>query len=258
MLWKKVRKQPGAESLKYPAVLPDGLEDKTQAFVSFTSASQATQAVEKLNAHVYKGVVIGATLKKRLDKRPNRSSRLIVRNLPWNTTESDLRALFLPHGYVYSLEVPTETLQESGRQTQRAKAKGFAFVWMLTKSDAEKALQGVNGTTVKDRTIAVDWALSKSKWQDMKDQIESSELPPPESDGSEAGSSSSEDEEELSSDDGLGVHSNEDVSMHSASEEEDSDRGEPTKPQLPPTEAGTTLFIRNVPWEATEDELRQL
>ncbi|CAG8784737.1 15785_t:CDS:2, partial [Acaulospora colombiana] len=62
---------------------------------------------------------------------------------------------------------------------------------------------------------------------------------------------------------GLGVHSDQDVSMHSADEddeedvEKEDDRGLPTKPELPPPEAGTTLFIRNVPWEATEEELRQ-
>jgi nucleolar protein 4 len=32
----------------------------------------------------------------------------------------------------------------------------------------------------------------------------------------------------------------------------------PTKPQLPQTDAGTTLFIRNIPFEGTEDELRTL
>ena len=46
-------------------------------------------------------------------------------------------------------------------------------------------------------------------------------------------------------------------------EEDDEDEDEeedqkPAKPALPAPEVGTTVFIRNVPFEATEDELRTL
>jgi nucleolar protein 4 len=44
-------------------------------------------------------------------------------------------------------------------------------------------------------------------------------------------------------------------------EEEESDLEDvepPVRPQLPPPETGTTLFIRNIPFSATEDELRTL
>jgi hypothetical protein len=44
-------------------------------------------------------------------------------------------------------------------------------------------------------------------------------------------------------------------------EEEESileDDEPPVRPQLPPPENGTTLFIRNIPFSATEDELRTL
>lgn len=247
VIWKKVRKQNGAESVEYPAKNQDGSEDKSKAYVLFQSPSDALHAIERLNAHIFKGSVLGATLKKRLEKQPNRSSRLIVRNLPWDTTESELRKLFLPHGAVYSVEIPTES--DDKHDTPRA--KGFAFVWMLTKSDAEGVISKVNGTSIKDRTIAVDWALSKEKWLDVKEKIEEEANV----DGSE------DDDEELKDEDSdddeaLGVHSNEDVSMQSQDEEEEEE--EPIKPELPPPEAGTTLFIRNVPWEATEDELRQL
>jgi len=40
--------------------------------------------------------------------------------------------------------------------------------------------------------------------------------------------------------------------------ERDEDDIRPTKPQLPQTDTGTTLFIRNIPFVATEDELRTL
>ena len=72
-------------------------------------------------------------------------------------------------------------------------------------------------------------------------------------------SSSSSDEEEWH----IGVHDESSNSNDSASGSDDSEMDvdeEPhsTKPQLPPPETGTTLFVRNVPFEATEDELRTL
>ncbi|KAG8831086.1 RNA recognition motif-containing protein [Serendipita sp. 400] len=139
---------------------------------------------------------------------------------------------------------------------------------MTSKIDAEKAIAGVNGKMLKERPIAVDWALSKSKWEGVKDQVEAEidAQDQVEGEGSDSEGRSENEELDDSSDEGLGVHADGDVSMHSGSEEDEEedkggdedDRGSPSKPELPPPEAGTTLFIRNVPWEATEDDLRQL
>ena len=43
-------------------------------------------------------------------------------------------------------------------------------------------------------------------------------------------------------------------------EDEDSrsDADEAQRPKLPQTDVGTTLFVRNVPFDATEEELRVL
>jgi nucleolar protein 4 len=54
-----------------------------------------------------------------------------------------------------------------------------------------------------------------------------------------------EDEDEDEDDDDISV-------------ERDEDDERPTKPQLPQTDTGTTLFIRNIPFVAMEDELRTL
>ena len=56
-------------------------------------------------------------------------------------------------------------------------------------------------------------------------------------------------------------HRHDDHAMDIDGDDEDrsDDNGDkPTKPSLPKPEAGTTLFIRNLPFEATEDELRVL
>ncbi|KAG2125689.1 hypothetical protein DEU56DRAFT_824551 [Suillus clintonianus] len=81
---------------------------------------------------------------------------------------------------------------------------------------------------------------------------------------SEAELSGAEDEEEQ-----LGLHEDEDGDEDEDEDLEDNDEKEamsvdhkdhqrPMKPQLPQTDTGTTLFIRNIPFIATEDELRTL
>lgn len=305
------------------------------ANVLFKTSAAAQEAVNRLHAHVYKGSLLSVTLKKRLDSlskapskpskpttsdptsttpakvssAPNRASRLIVRNLPFKITEQDLRAVFLPYGPIHSIHIPTG---------EGNKAKGFAFVWMLSKKDAEKALEECNGKAVRagmaeglvtdkqkrkkvrreekkklleagkaeegaeaddgekvveERAIAVDWALSKEKWQEEQAKMDVDEDDAVDVKSEEGSSGSSSGGGEDDSDDeegGGGEEDNIGVHEHGSdnSDPEDSDDEEdividaedekPVKPQLPPPETGTTLFVRNVPFAATEDELRTL
>ena len=75
-------------------------------------------------------------------------------------------------------------------------------------------------------------------------------------------SNSGDDEGSVSEEDKLGVDDGEGGSGSESNEgnsmEVDDDDQKPERPQLPPPETGTTLFVRNVPFEATEDELRTL
>ncbi|VDC00543.1 unnamed protein product [Peniophora sp. CBMAI 1063] len=335
-LWKKFRKTRGAESVEWPVKSAAGVEDPTVAHVLFDTPANASYALPKLHAHVYKGALLSATLKKRLDgvskpvagavakgPAPSHASRLIVRNLPFDATEQDLRALFLPYGTIYSIHIPQAAPQptpaiatqddgevkeeEEGKSSiPKPRGKGFAFVWMWTKKEAEKAMEGANGAVVragmadelvrdkqvrkKDRreakkkaqakaagaegvegeegegvadgegkeedkgarTIAVDWALSKDKWEEEKSKMEV--------DGAEDASEEESEDEEGSDGDESNSHVglNEDSDVDMSDDDDRSDDEAPTKPALPAPEAGTTLFVRNIPFEATEDELRTL
>ncbi|KAJ2914719.1 hypothetical protein MD484_g5700, partial [Candolleomyces efflorescens] len=335
-LWKKIRKCPGAKELTWPIKKDNGEEDPSTAHVLFDTAAKGQDAVTKLHAHVYKGSLLSVTLKKRLEHlakpaaaksgpAPTRASRLIVRNLPFSATEQDLRAMFLPYGPVHSITMPLAEVKdaEEGEKVESQKRnKGFAFVWMLSKKDAERALEGCNGKAIRaglaeelvsakqkkkkqlrlekkmkgvqkegaaapdvdtageaeadgdeemaeageddkdERTIAVDWALSKEKWKEEMAKVEEK---PAGSDVEMDESSSDSEDEADSEDEGLGVHGDDDSDDESTSSRDgdedfdrDTDDEEPTKPQLPAPEAGTTLFVRNVPYIATEDELRTL
>ncbi|KAF8575021.1 RNA-binding domain-containing protein [Ramaria rubella] len=272
-LWKKVRKFGGAEKVsQWPVKTASGEEDPTTAQVLFSTPTTAQDAVLRLHAHVFKGSLLSVVLKKRLDTlakssgNPSRASRLIVRNLPWNATENDLRRLFLPYGPIHSITLPTAKPEEEGG---RPRAKGFAFIWMMSKKDAEKAIEGANGATVgqkegdpnakgKERVIAVDWALSKERWDQEKEKITEEDAV---AEDSESGPPSGSQSESDSEDDHVGVLEGSGDEESDAEENDQSgndDENAPERPQLPPPETGNTLFIRNLPFTATEDELRTL
>ena len=80
--------------------------------------------------------------------------KIYVGNLSYETTEEDLRQEFVAFGEVTSVSVITD--KYTGRP------KGFAFVEMASKSEADAAITGLNGKTLKDRTIVVNEARPRT------------------------------------------------------------------------------------------------
>ncbi len=76
--------------------------------------------------------------------------KLYVGNIPFTTTESDLRELFEEHGSIESVNVITD--RETGR------SRGFAFVELEDASSAEKAMRALDGRDMGGRTLRVNEA----------------------------------------------------------------------------------------------------
>ena len=74
--------------------------------------------------------------------------KIYVGNLAFDITEDELSAEFGAFGRVESVAIPADRI--SGRP------RGFAFVEMPTKSEAEAAIAELNGKSLKDRTIVVN------------------------------------------------------------------------------------------------------
>ncbi len=74
--------------------------------------------------------------------------KIYVGNLSYEVTEEDLRQEFGAFGEVTSANIISD--KYSGRP------KGFGFVEMASKSESEAAITGLNGKTLKDRTIVVN------------------------------------------------------------------------------------------------------
>lgn len=83
------------------------------------------------------------------------NSKLYVGNLPYNTTEADLRTLFEKAGTVSDVMVIKD--RESGR------SKGFAFVEMGSQEEAESAIKMFNGYSFNQRELKVDIAQPRKE-----------------------------------------------------------------------------------------------
>ena len=72
-------------------------------------------------------------------------------NLSWNLKDQDLQNLFATHGEVTSAKIVTDKFNNN-------RSKGFGFVEMSTESEAQKAIQDLNGTMQDGRSIMVSEA----------------------------------------------------------------------------------------------------
>lgn len=75
---------------------------------------------------------------------------LYVGNLPFSTTEEDLRDMFGQHGAVLRASIVID--RETGR------SRGFGFVEMESEDQANEAISALNGAVVGNRPLTVNVA----------------------------------------------------------------------------------------------------
>src|SRR5579862_6040657 len=75
---------------------------------------------------------------------------LFVGNMPFQTTEGELRGLFEPFGQVARVHIAMD--RETGR------SRGFAFVEMPNDDEAAKAIAGLDGKDLGGRNLKVNEA----------------------------------------------------------------------------------------------------
>ncbi len=79
---------------------------------------------------------------------------IYVGNLSFEVTDDDLQQLFATYGEVTSANVIKDRFSGESR--------GFGFVEMPARKDAEAAIAALNGTDLKGRTITVNEAKPKA------------------------------------------------------------------------------------------------
>lgn len=214
-----------------------------------------------------------------------KAPKLIIRNLPWSIKSSEqLTKTFSKYGKIKFADLPNN----------KGKLKGFGFVTFRSKKHAERAMEEMNGKDVDGRTIAVDWAVSKDEWQqqqDLEQGDEEKDEPKPKSKKSKnekADEDEDEDEEmkdlneedrdlaifmkkmedldsEDEDDEEGGKLDDDDDNSEEEDDEEDADEDRESESEEEPaeekptrlTDNSTTVFIRNLPFTATDESLKE-
>lgn len=82
-------------------------------------------------------------------KAAGRQTKIIIKNLPFEATKKDVRALFSAYGQLRSVRVPKKF---------DASARGFAFADFTTPREAENAMDALRNTHLLGRKLVLDFA----------------------------------------------------------------------------------------------------
>lgn len=216
-----------------------------------------------------------------MDKKPtgdkseiNRRARIIVRNLSFKSTEKSLKKYFMQFGNV----VEAKLLKKPD-----GKLVGCAFIQFEVVQNAAKAIFHANSTEFLGRVMVCDWALGKDTYvknikeamsKEIKEEedevielkeekvgdVEEStqEDVKEESDEDEDEKEGKNDSDEEEDDDG--EEDDDDDGEEDDDEEEDEEVIEPEvkRPRVISNDVqeGKTIFIKNVPFSATNDDIK--
>ncbi|KAK5047582.1 hypothetical protein LTR84_006679 [Exophiala bonariae] len=131
-------------------------------FVEFRTKSQADAAIAAMNGRMVEGheIIVQASQKstdaaeeRRKDdasKKANaKKTKIIIKNLPFEATKKDIRALFGAYGKLRTVRLP--------RKFDNT-ARGFAFAEFVTAKEAENAMDALENTHLLGRRLVLDFA----------------------------------------------------------------------------------------------------
>ncbi|CAN9352857.1 unnamed protein product [Alternaria alternata] len=133
-------------------------------FVEFNSPETATAALRAMDGHDLEGhkLQIKASHKgaDAAEERRNEdaakkaaSTKIIIKNLPFEASKKDVRALFTPYGQLRSVRVPKKF---------DASSRGFGFAEFTTKRDAVNAMNALKNTHLLGRRLVLAFAETES------------------------------------------------------------------------------------------------
>jgi nucleolar protein 4 len=97
--------------------------------------------------------------------KEEKKGRVFLKNLPFSVTEEKLKSLFSKYGEINEINLPKK---ETGE------LKGFGFINFITKIDAMKAINNMNGKKFDGRKISLTLALSKNDYKNQPKEVKES------------------------------------------------------------------------------------
>lgn len=143
-------------------------------FAEFRSKEQAQTALQTMDGYVLDGHTLAvkashkgldaAEERRREDqakKVAGQRTKVIIKNLPFQATKKDIRALFGTYGQLRSVRVPKKADYST---------RGFAFADFVTAREAENALNALKDTHLLGRRLVLDFAEADAV--DAEEEIE--------------------------------------------------------------------------------------
>lgn len=135
-------------------------------FVEFKSKGDAERAIAAYDGHSLEGRKIQLKLSHRKGEqakaaRLSKSSKIIIKNLPFEATRRDVLELFSAFGQVKSVRVPKKFDKS---------ARGFAFVEFTLLKEAESAMNQLEGVHLLGRRMVMQYAQQDA--EDAEEEIE--------------------------------------------------------------------------------------
>ncbi|KAF9221790.1 hypothetical protein BS17DRAFT_710679 [Gyrodon lividus] len=127
-------------------------------FVGFKTPDGAKKALKGMQGFVLDGHALhvkfagrGTEEDEPKDKKTakSRSTKMIVKNVPFEVTKKDIRELFGAHGQLKSVRLPKKF---------DSRSRGFAFLEFLTRHEAENAYAALRHTHLLGRHLVLEWA----------------------------------------------------------------------------------------------------
>ncbi|KAF7294210.1 hypothetical protein HMN09_01149400 [Mycena chlorophos] len=126
-------------------------------FVGFKDTDGANRALKSMQGFVLDGHALHVKFAGRGaegdEAKPSssksRTTKMLVKNVPFEATKKDVRALFGAHGSLKSVRVPKKF---------DSRSRGFAFLDFVSRAEAENAYAALRHTHLLGRHLVLEWA----------------------------------------------------------------------------------------------------
>lgn len=151
-------------------------------FLEFQSKQQAEAALDAMDGYKLDGhellirtshKAVDAAEARRVEdeakKMAGRKTKIIIKNLPFETSKRDIRALFSSYGQLRSIRLPKKF---------DSSTRGFAFADFVTAREAENAMVALKDTHLLGRRLVLEFAVEdaldpEKEIQKMQNKVES-------------------------------------------------------------------------------------
>ncbi|MFH4979342.1 hypothetical protein AB6A40_006051 [Gnathostoma spinigerum] len=177
----KYRVRRATVSRKRDPKAPTGLSSMGFGFVEFFTAKDAQSAIKTMQGTLLEGHSLELKISQRAVARDNHrkrklvgrmeqgdSTKILIRNIPFQATVKEVKQLFSTFGEIRSLRLPKK-IGEGGAH------RGFGFVEFISRADARRAFDSlVHSTHLYGRRIVLEWAKEEESIEELREKAAAS------------------------------------------------------------------------------------